>query len=598
MLRSTSLALRRATLVKRSFHVSAPAQWTTTHYSIKPRENDERWKDIDMTRATDEADVVIVGGGPAGLSAAIRLKQLAAERNTEVRVCVVEKAAELGNHTLSGAVLEPHALNELIPDWKEKGAPLNTPVKDDHFRILWNEKTSFQIPHFLLKGTTLDNHGNYIVRLGNFVKWLGEQAEELGVEIYSGIGASEVLYNEDGSVKGVATADVGINKDGSPKDNFERGMELHAKLTMFAEGCHGSLTKDVIRKYNLRSESDPQTYGLGIKELWEIDPAKHHPGRVEHTIGWPLDRNTYGGTFLYHLDEGPLVALGFVIGLDYSNPHISPFKEFQRFKHHPAVAKTLEGGTRIGYGARALNEGGYQAIPKLHFPGGCLIGCTAGFLNLPKIKGTHNAMKSGMVAAEAAIDALATAEGPIDLESYARNLESSWVYDELRAVRNIRPSFYTPLGVWGMLAYSGFTIKVARGKEPWTLHHKTPDHTALKPAAECKEIEYPKPDGKLSFDLLSSVALSGTNHVDQPAHLTLKDDTVPENVNWAVYKGPEGNFCPAGVYEYVEAAEGGKRLQINAQNCVHCKTCDIKDPTQNINWVVPEPGGGPAYSGM
>lgn len=573
----------------------------TTHYTIKPRDKDARWKDVNMERYEDVADIVIVGGGPSGLSAAIRLKQLCNEFNKDYRICVVEKASEVSGHILSGAVIETRALDELFPNWKELDTPLKTPVLEDSFAYL-TESKRFNVPVF--PGLPMYNHGNYIVRLGHFVKWLGEQAEQLGVEIYPGCAAAEILYHEDGSVKGVATGDVGIAKDGSPKDTFARGMELHAKMTIFAEGCRGHLTKQLEQKFNLRQEAESQTYGIGIKEVWEIDPSKHKAGRVEHTIGWPLDKNTYGGSFLYHLNEpSPLIAVGFVIGLDYSNPYLSPFKEFQRFKHHPSIKSTLEGGTRISYGARALNEGGYQAIPKLTFPGGCLIGCTAGFLNVPKIKGTHNAMKSGMLAAEAAFKELSSEKSSpttgIEPSEYEEMIRSSWIWKELKQVRNVRPSFHTSLGLWGGIMYSGFSI-IAKGIEPWTFKLGKPDNERLKPASECTPIEYPKPDGVISFDLLSSVALTGTNHEgDQPAHLTLKNDHVPVDVNLKLYNGPEGRFCPAGVYEYVPLEDGsGERLQINAQNCIHCKTCDIKDPTQNINWVVPEGGGGPAYDGM
>ncbi|XP_071453065.1 electron transfer flavoprotein-ubiquinone oxidoreductase, mitochondrial [Hetaerina americana] len=577
----------------------------TTHYSVVPRETDPRWKDVNMERYADEADVLIVGGGPSGMSAAIMLKKLAEKSGKELKVCLVEKAAEVGGHILSGACIETRALDELIPDWKEKGAPLNTPVTADKFALL--TETS-RIPVPILPGMPMNNHGNYLVRLGHVVKWLGQQAEELGVEIYPGYAAAEVLYHEDGSVKGVATNDVGIAKDGSPKDNFERGMELHAKCTIFAEGCHGHLAKQLFRKFKLRENCEPQTYGIGLKEIWEIEPSKHKPGTVEHTVGWPLDKNTYGGSFLYHLNEpSPLVAVGFVVGLDYQNPYISPFREFQRFKHHPSVKPVFEGGNRIAYGARALNEGGFQSIPKLTFPGGCLIGCSPGFLNVPKIKGTHTAMKSGMIAAESIFETMfdeSKKSETVGLEPkcYEEKIQQSWVWSELKSVRNVRPSFHNALGLYGGLLYTGIFYMLGRGMEPWTLSHGGSDSKRLKPAAECKPIEYPKPDGKISFDLLTSVALTGTNHEgDQPAHLTLLDDTVPVKNNLGVYDGPEGRFCPAGVYEYVPlegGAEGEMRLQINAQNCIHCKTCDIKDPSQNINWVVPEGGGGPAYDGM
>jgi electron-transferring-flavoprotein dehydrogenase len=572
----------------------------TTHYTVVPREQDPRWKEVNMERFGDETDILIIGGGPAGLSAAIRAQQLAEKDGKELRVCVVEKASQVGGHILSGAVIQPTALDELIPDWAEKGAPLKTPVKEDKFGIL---TATGRIPVPIFPGTPMYNHGNYIVRLGHVVQWLGEQAESLGVEIYPGYAASEVLYHPDGSIKGVATNDVGIAKDGSPKDTFERGMELHAKCTIFAEGCHGHLSKQIINRFNLRASSEPQTYGIGLKEIWEVDPAKHSPGRVEHTMGWPLDKFTYGGSFLYHLnEETPLIAVGFVVALDYSNPYLSPFKEFQRFKHHPSVKHYFEGGTRIAYGARALNEGGFQSIPQLTFPGGCLVGCSAGFLNVPKIKGTHYAMKSGMLAAESVYETIGAekqqTEG-FEPKSYTDKVKNSFIWKDLKRIRNVRPSFHNPLGMYGGIAYSGFSIMVG-GLEPWTLKHGAPDHTRLKPAKDSTPIEYPKPDGKISFDLLSSVALTGTNHEgDQPPHLTLKDDTVPVKNNLGVYDGPEGRFCPAGVYEFVPLESGdGQRLQINAQNCIHCKTCDIKDPSQNINWVVPEGGGGPAYNGM
>jgi len=572
----------------------------TTHYTVHPRETDPRWEGIEMERYADEADVVIVGGGPAGMSAAIRLKQLANQAgNEEFRVCVLEKSATVGEHILSGACLEPRALDELLPNWRELGAPLNTPVTKDKFALLTK---SARIPIPILPGFPMHNHGNYIVRMGHFVQWLGEQAEGLGVEVYPGFAASEVLYNDDGSVAGVATNDVGIAKDGSPKDSFERGMEFRAKCTVFSEGCRGHLSKQIMKKFDLNKDNQDQIYGIGIKELWQIDPSKHSPGCIEHTVGWPLpDIKTYGGSFLYHLAEDNLVAVGFVIGLDYKNPYLHPFKTFQQFKTHPSVACTFEGGTRIGYGARALNEGGLQSIPKLTFPGGCMVGCAPGFMNVPKIKGTHNAMKSAMLAAEAIWDKLAADDSitqGVNPEAYEESLRSSWVYDELHQVRNIKPAFHK-FGLYGGLMYTGLFYIAGRGKEPWTFKHEGTDNHSLNPAAESKELEYPKPDGKLTFDLLSSVALTGTNHEgDQPAHLTLLNDSVPESVNFPKYAGPEGRFCPAGVYEYQPDDDGNNKLIINAQNCIHCKTCDIKDYSQNINWVCPEGGGGPAYDGM
>jgi len=469
-----------------------------------------------------------------------------------------------------------------------------------------------RIPLPILSGTPADNHGNYIVRLGEVTSWLGEQAEELGVEVYAGYGAVEVLYHEDGTtVKGVATNDVGVAKDGGPKDTFERGMELHAKLTIFGEGCRGSLTKELFDKLGLQESCEAQTYGIGLKELWRIEADKHKPGTVEHTAGWPMDSKTWGGSFLYHLNvEGDtLVSTGYVVGLDYTNPYLNPFKEFQRWKTHPAVRPTFEGGERLSYGARALNEGGLQCIPQLAFPGGALIGCAAGFLNVPKIKGTHTAMKSGMLCAEAAFDALhklddeakeASPPTPLDVAPYEEALKSSWVWDELHSVRNVRPAAHSAIGMYGVFLYTGVVHYLLGGREPFTLSHGAADHERLKPAAECTPIEYPKPDGVVSFDLLSSVALTGTDHEgDQPAHLTLKDDAVPLARNLAVFDGPEQRFCPAGVYEYItDEASGDSKLQINAQNCIHCKTCDIKCPSQNIDWVVPEGGGGPAYAGM
>ncbi len=534
-------------------------------------------------------DVAIVGAGPSGLAAAIRLKQLSAEKGREISVCVLEKGSEVGAHILSGAVLEPRALNELIPDWKEKGAPLNTPAKEDRFLFL-TKKRAIRLP----TPPQMHNEGNYIVSLGNVCRWLATQAEELGVEIFPGFAAAETLF-EDGRVVGIATGDMGIGKDGQRTGNFTPGVEIHARLTVFAEGVRGSLSKALIEKFDLRKDAQPQTYGIGIKELWEIDPAKHHAGRIIHTVGWPLDFETYGGSFLYHLENNQ-VAVGYVIGLDYKNPYLSPFEEFQRFKTHPAIRPIFEGGRRIAYGARAINEGGLQSIPELVMPGAAIIGCSAGFVNVPKIKGSHTAMKSGMLLAEAAFEALAT-DGPVGtLDAYPAAVKASWIWEELSAVRNIRPGFTKGLVV-GM-ANGALETYVLRGKGPWTLKHH-PDNESLRPAAASVPIEYPKPDGKVSFDRLSSVFLSNTNHEEnQPAHLTLKDASVPVDVNLALYEAPEQRYCPAGVYEIVREGAAAPRLQINAQNCVHCKTCDIKDPTQNIVWVVPEGGGGPNYPNM
>ena len=537
-----------------------------------------------------EYDVVIVGGGPSGLAAAIRLKQLGAEHDHDISVCIVEKGSEVGAHILSGAVLEPRSLSELIPDWKQQGAPLKTAVTSD--RLLYLTKTGkVRLP----TPPQMNNHGNYIISLGNLCRWLGEQAEGLGVEIYPGFAAAEVLYSGDGAVRGVATGDMGIGKDGQPTDNYQPGVELLAKHTMFAEGCRGSLTKTLFERFGLLDGVDPQTFGIGIKELWQVEPANHKQGLVIHTVGWPLDSRTYGGSFLYHLEDNQ-VAVGFVVGLDYRNPHLSPYDEFQRFKTHPAISPTLEGGRRIAYGARALNEGGYQSIPKLTFPGGMLIGDCAGFLNVPKIKGSHTAMKSGMTAAEAAFEALRSGKDG-ELTDYPERLKQTWLWSELHRVRNIRPSFRW--GLWGGFLYAGLDTYLLRGRAPWTLHHHN-DHQSLKKADECPKIDYPKPDGKITFDKLSSVYLSGTNHEEnQPAHLILKDTSVPIEINLKDYDAPEQRFCPAGVYEIVRNDDGSEpRLQINAQNCVHCKTCDIKDLTQNINWVVPEGGGGPNYPNM
>ncbi|MBE2294580.1 MAG: electron transfer flavoprotein-ubiquinone oxidoreductase [Phycisphaerales bacterium] len=544
-----------------------------------------------MERESMEYDVVIVGAGPSGLSAAIRLKQLAAEQDREISICVLEKGSEVGAHILSGAVVEPRALNELIPDWKERGAPLDVPATQDQFLLLTRE-TSYKLP----TPPQMNNHGNYIVSLGNVCRWLATQAEELGVEIYPGFAAAEVLYNDVGAVVGVATGDVGVDREGNPTDQFALGMELRARYTLFAEGCRGSLTKTLFDRFNLREGVDPQTYGIGIKELWEVDPAKHQPGKIVHTVGWPLEPSTYGGSFLYHLENNQ-VAVGFVIGLGYANPHLSPFEEFQRFKTHPDIRPTFEGGRRIAYGARAISAGGIQSIPKLIFPGGVLIGDTAGFLNMPKIKGTHTAMKSGMVAAEAVFDAVAADRSADEVVTYPERLRQSWLWEELYEVRNIKPSF--SWGLWAAIAYSALDTYLFRGKAPWTFHHK-PDHAKLKKANECPKIDYPKPDGSISFDRLSSVFISNTNHAeDQPCHLRLKDPSVPIQINLALYDAPEQRYCPAGVYEIIRDSDGSDpRLQINSQNCVHCKTCDIKDPTQNINWVTPLGGDGPNYPNM
>ncbi len=536
-------------------------------------------------REAMEFDVVIVGAGPAGLAAAIRLKQVA----PDATVCVVEKGGEVGAHILSGAVVEPRALNELIPGWKELGAPLDTPATEDRFLFLTATR-SYRLP----TPPQMHNHGNYIVSLGDVVRWLGRQAEAAGVEIYPGFAAAEVL-EEDGRVVGVATGDMGIGKDGQPTGSFARGMELRAAYTLFGEGCRGSLSKHLMARFALRDGVSPQTYALGVKELWEVPPETHKPGLVEHTIGWPLDRATYGGSFLYEFGAN-LVSFGFVVGLDYWNPWLNPFEEMQRFKTHPAIRGYFTGGRRISYGARALSEGGYQSLPSLTFPGGALIGDAGGFLNVPKIKGTHAAMKSGMLAAEAVAEALADGR-PAVLARYPAKLRESWLWDELRAVRNIRPSF-ARFGLLGGLAYSALDTYAFRGKAPWTVRHRHPDNQTLIPADKAPRIAYPRPDGQLTFDRLSSVFISNTNHEEnQPNHLHLRDPQLAITVNWEEYRSPETRYCPAGVYEIVGAEEGEPRLQINGQNCVHCKTCDIKDPTQNIDWVTPEGGGGPNYPG-
>jgi len=547
-----------------------------------------------IPRESMEFDVVIVGGGPAGLAAAIRIKQLAAESGAEISVCLIEKGSEIGAHILSGAVMDPRALNELLPDWKAQGAPLNTPVSEDRFQFL-THSGAWQFPSFLLPAC-FHNEGNYVISLGNLCRWLGQQAEGLGVEIYAGFAGAEVLYDGNGAVKGVATSDMGIGKDGKPTDAFQRGVELHAKYTFFAEGCRGQLGRQLEAKFNLRDSTDPQVYGIGIKELWEIRPEHHKPGLVVHTAGWPLSHDTYGGSFLYHMENNQ-VAVGLVVGLGYSNPYLSPFEEFQRYKTHPVIRPFFEGGRRIGYGARAITAGGFQALPKLVFPGGCTIGDDAGFLNGARIKGSHTAIKSGMLAAEALVPALANGRSRDELDAYPSAYRSSWMYDELYRARNFKPWMSGNM-LFGTLMF-GIDQQVFRGRAPWTLHLKA-DHTKLKKAAECTPIEYPKPDGVLTFDRLSSVFLSNTNHEEnQPAHLTLKDAAIPIKVNLELYDAPETRYCPAGVYEIARDADGGNpRLQINAANCVHCKTCDIKDPTQNIVWVAPQGGEGPVYSGM
>jgi electron-transferring-flavoprotein dehydrogenase len=551
-----------------------------------------------MTRETMEFDVVIVGAGPAGLSAAIRLKQLAQERGRDIAVCVIEKGSEVGAHILSGAVIDPVALNELIPDWKERGAPLNTPVSEDRFLIL-SERGSLRIPNLLLP-PLMNNHGNYIVSLGNLCRWLGQQAEALGVEIYPGFAAAEVLFDDQGAVAGVATGDMGVGRDGAHKAGYTPGVELRAKYTFFAEGCRGSLSQQLMRRFDLRQGVGPQKYGIGLKELWQVEPGQHRPGLVVHSQGWPLGSHTGGGSFMYHLEDNQ-VAVGFVVHLNYDNPHLSPFEEFQRFKTHPAIQPMFKGARRIAYGARAINEGGLQAVPKLVFPGGCLIGCSAGFVNLPRIKGTHNAMKTGMLAAAAAFERLtAGAAGGDELAAYPAAFRASSVYRDLWQVRNVKPGL--KYGIWlGTLhggAHMWLNCLGLGFLAPWTLKHGKADHECLKPAKDCRPIAYPKPDGVLTFDRLSSVFISSTNHEeDQPIHLRLKDAAVPVAVNLAEYDAPEQRYCPAGVYEIVRQDDGA-RLQINAQNCVHCKTCDIKDPSQNIVWSVPEGGGGPNYPNM
>jgi len=575
-----------------------------------------------MAREAMEYDVVIVGGGPAGLAAAIRLKQLAQQASGEISVCILEKGSEIGAHILSGAVVDPKALTELIPDWQARGAPLDTPVTDDRFMIL-RAHSAWRVPAWMLP-PLMSNHGNYIVSLGNVCRWLAKEAEALGVEIYPGFAATELLFTEDGAVRGVATGDVGVARDGTHKTEYQPGMELHARYTLFAEGCRGSLSETLMARYALRDGADVQKYGLGLKELWQVAPEQHHKGLVLHTQGWPLDSHTGGGSFVYHFDEN-LVAVGFVVHLNYENPHLSPYDEFQRFKTHPAIRPTFDGGKRLAYGARAINEGGLQSVPQLAFPGGALIGCAAGFVNLPRIKGSHNAMKTGMLAAEAAAAALAADRAHDRLPDYDASVRKSWVYDDLYKVRNVKPGL--KWGMWAGTLHGGLHMwlnDLGLGKlVPWTLHHARPDNATLRAADDAPRIEYPKYDGVVTFDKLSSVFLSNTNHEeDQPVHLELRDPTVPVDINLRLYDGPEARYCPAGVYEFVEAPapepaasaarDGGdsateaaisalrpaRRLQINAQNCVHCKTCDIKDPRQNIHWVPPEGGGGPNYPNM
>ncbi|WP_444897201.1 electron transfer flavoprotein-ubiquinone oxidoreductase [Microbulbifer sp. SSSA005] len=545
-----------------------------------------------MERESMEYDVVIVGAGPAGLAAACRIRQL----NEDVSVCVVEKGSEVGAHILSGAVFEPTALNELFPDWKERGAPLNTEVKGDDIYVLRSEENSIKVPNMFVP-STMHNEGNYIISLGNLCRWLAEQAESLGVEIFPGFAAAEILYTEDGSVKGIATGDMGIGMNGEQKDSYMPGMELHAKYTLFAEGCRGHLGKQLIERFKLDEDADPQHYGIGIKEIWKVPADKHQQGLVVHTAGWPLEQSsTHGGGFLYHLEDNQVVV-GLITDLAYSNPHVSPFDEFQRYKHHPVIKQYLEGGERVAYGARAIVKGGLQSQPKMTFPGGLLIGDNAGTLNFAKIKGNHTAMKSGMIAAESVVEALAAERNSEELTDYTTKYRDSWAWKELHMQRNFGPAQHK----WGNIlgsAYAFVDINIFKGKLPWTLRDTKADHAQLKPAADCAKIDYPKPDGVLSFDKLSSVFISNTNHEeDQPCHLTLKDPEVPLSHNLPIYDEPAQRYCPAGVYEVIEDTNG-KRFQINAQNCVHCKTCDIKDPTQNIVWVTPEGAGGPNYPNM